>query len=140
MHDRKNAIQKADPQEIEVRSSRSRPQTSRPTTWTYRPNVDIFDTADEVLLVADLPGALRETIDVSTEAGILTIQGEVAPRHGTDARVALQEYGVGGFHRRFEIDSSIDTQHIAAEYRDGVLTVRLPKSQQARRRRVPVTA
>ena len=128
------AIQTTNPRPIEVSGG-----STRRHSWTYRPNVDIFDTADELLLMADLPGANPETIDVSMESGILTIQAEVAPRQWGGGQSIAHEYGVGGFHRRFEIDESIDAEHVAAEYHDGELTVRLPKAQQARRRRIPVS-
>ncbi len=144
----KNAIQKSSAHHIDARNrtqSGSQPietrsgQQAPSTAWTYRPNVDIFDTADEVLVVADLPGATQETIDVATEAGVLTIHAQIAPRYELETRVILQEYGVGSFHRRFEVDNTIDTQNISADYRHGVLTVHLPKAQQARRRRIQVT-
>jgi len=131
-----NAIAKTDPRSIEV----SRPTTARRGAWTYRPNVDIFDTPDEVLLVADLPGADAQGIDVSMESGVLTVQADVPARTaGASARSIAQEYGVGGFHRRFRLDESIESSAISAEYRDGTLTVHLPKSAQARRHRIPVT-
>ncbi len=129
------AIQTTNPRAIEVNNG-----TSRQFSWTYRPNVDIFDTPDELLLMADIPGADPESIDVSMESGVLTIQADVAPRRRGAAQCTVHEYGVGGFHRRFEIDESIDTEAVAAEYRDGSLRVRLPKAQQARRRRIPVSA
>jgi HSP20 family molecular chaperone IbpA len=129
------AIQTTNPQTIEVTHSKG-----RRTSWTYRPNVDIFDTPEELLLMADIPGANAETIDVSMESGVLTIQAEVAQRHHGAAHCTTHEYGVGGYHRRFEIDSTIDTEAVQASYRDGALTVRLPKGQQSRRRRIPVSA
>ncbi len=129
------AIQTTNPRAIEVTSNRR-----RQGSWSYRPNVDIFDTSEEVLLLADLPGADPERIDVSTEAGILTVQAEVAPRATEDARCVGHEYGVGSFHRRFEVDESIDTEAVTAEYRNGVLIVHLPKAPSARRRRIPVSA
>ena len=129
------AIQTTNPQTVEVTQGRR-----RPTSWTYRPNVDIFETADELLVVADVPGADPDGIDVSLEGGVLTIQATVPPRHHEDAQSVALEYGVGGFHRRFEIDESIDTEAVTAECRDGSLTLRLPKAPQARKRRIPVTS
>jgi len=129
------AIQKKTPQTIDIQEQRP----SRQATWTYRPYVDIFDTPDELLLIADVPGATPESIDVSVESGVLTVQAEVPSRNHVDARVVAHEYGVGNFHRRFEIDESIDEDAVTADFRDGSLTVHLPKMQKARRRRIPVT-
>lgn len=123
------------PDQIEVTHGRG-----RQTSWTYRPNVDIFDTPEGLLLVADLPGADAETIDVSMESGILTLQASVVPRPRAAAQCCTHEYGVGGFHRRFEIDDTIDAEAVTAEYREGTLTVRLPRAAQARRRRIPVSS
>ena len=111
----------------------------RGNAWIYRPNVDIFDTPEELLLIADMPGADPEQIDVSVESGILSIQARVQPRT-QGAEAVLREYGVGDFHRRFEIDDSIESDKINAEYHDGSLTIRLPKAPPARRRRIPVNA
>ena len=110
------------------------------TGWTYRPNVDIFDTDEELLLIADMPGSTAESIDVSLESGVLTIQAEVEQRTRRSADALMTEYGVGNFHRRFEIDERIDHDGVTAEYSDGTLTVHLPKDQQSRRRRIPVAA
>ena len=131
------AIQKTSPQSIDVTGGSPRRSGS---SWTYRPNVDIFDTPDELLLIADLPGADPRTIDVSLEAGVLTIQAHVTPRQFTHAQSLMHEYGVGNFHRRFEVDDTIDPEGVNAEYRNGALTVHLPKAQQARRRRIPVSS
>jgi len=130
-----NAIQKTASPAVEVAGA-----PNRRNNWTYRPSVDIFDTADELLLISDMPGANPEQIDVSMESGILTLQANVESRDYAQARNVVHEYGIGSFHRRFEIDEAIDTEAVTAEYNDGVLTVHLPKEQQARRRRIPISA
>jgi HSP20 family protein len=133
MANKNTSIEKSAPQTI---------QAVPRTGWTYRPNVDIFDTSEAIVLQADMPGADNERIEVSFEAGVLSIEAPVTPRtRPASARTLVQEYGIGDFHRRFEVDhTAIDTQNVSAEYRDGVLTVHLPKAQQARRQRVPVKA
>ncbi|MCA9297915.1 MAG: Hsp20/alpha crystallin family protein [Phycisphaerales bacterium] len=95
--------------------------------------------ADALVLIADVPGSSSDSIEVSLESGVLTIQASVEPRGVEGSTVVAHEYGVGGFHRRFEIDESIDPEGVSAEYRDGSLTIRLPKAPRAQRRRVPVT-
>lgn len=132
------AIQTMDRESVH---SKGHNQSTQPRPeWTYRPLVDIFDTAEELVLMADVPGATPESIDVSIEAGILSIQADVASRQRGTVHRARNEYGVGGFHRRFEIDEAIDPDLVNAEYRDGTLTVHLPKTPQARRHRVPVSS
>jgi HSP20 family protein len=106
----------------------------------YRPNVDILEQADELLVLADVPGAKGETIDVKFEDGMLEIRAEVAPRHEDEPSHLLREYGVGDFYRSFRIAETIDASKISAEYADGVLTLHLPKSEAAKPRKIAVSA
>ncbi len=129
------AIQKTESSPVDVNRT-----PRRGNAWIYRPNVDIFDASDELLLIADMPGADSEHIDVSVESGILSIQAPVRSRTHDHAETVLREYGVGDFHRRFEIDESIESEKIRAEYHDGSLTIHLPKAPPARRHRIPVSA
>jgi HSP20 family protein len=129
------AIQRKKPETIRLRNSET---TSSRSAWTYRPNVDIVNTADEILLQADLPGADPEQIDVSIEGGVLTLSAAIAPRTQPNGRTIVTEYGIGNFHRRFEVDDTIDSEHLTADYDAGVLTVHLPKAARAKRRRIPV--
>ena len=131
-------ISKSAPQQVEVATGPG--SATRRSTWTYRPNVDIFDTSDQLVLFADVPGADGRSIEVALEAGILTIQARVDPANHGRGRSVLHEFGVGNFHRRFEVDETIDAEAVTAEYRDGELTVHLPKARQARRRRIPVSS
>ncbi len=109
--------------------------------WTYRPHVDIVDATDAFIVEADLPGADADSINVTFDEEVLSIQAEVPPRvPGNDVEVLQQEYGVGSFHRRFVVEAEVNGEAIAADYRDGVLTVRLPKAEAARPRQIPVRA
>jgi HSP20 family molecular chaperone IbpA len=118
-----------------------RPETARTDTeWTYRPNVDIVDTDSAIEVHADLPGANGEAIDVAFEQGILSINAPVTHRHDESWKRVVTEFGVGNFHRRFQIDAQIDSEKIAADYTDGVLKVTLPKAREAQRRKIPVKA
>ncbi len=101
----------------------------------FTPRVDIYETSEEVMLLCDLPGVRPSDIEVSFERGELTLQGKVAPR---PAALLLEEYSVGDFFRTFAINPEIDAQKIAAEYRDGVLTVHLPKQESSKPRRIAV--
>ena len=113
---------------------------TRPSAWTYRPDIDIVDAGEEIVLFADVPGADADGIDVSLESGILTVDTRVQPRNRAQAQTIMREYGVGNYHRRFEIDETIDPEGVNAEYRDGVLAVHLPKARCAQRRRIPVSS
>lgn len=106
----------------------------------YRPLVDIAETKDELLIVADVPGAKSDSIDIDFDDGLLTIQAKVANRYPEQGRALMQEYGVGDFHRTFRVSEQIDSGRIHAEYVDGVLTVHLPRSEAAKPRKIEVRA
>jgi HSP20 family protein len=96
----------------------------------YRPNVDIIEKGAELLLLADLPGAEPDSIDVDFENGVLSVSARVDPRQDErDTNYLLREYGVGDYNRNFQVGEGIDASRIAAEFADGVLTLHLPKAE-----------
>lgn len=132
------AIQKTEPQRVTVRASG--PETRTEGAWTYTPHVDVLDNAGEVVIVADVPGTSLENVDVTYEGGLLTLRAAVPGRYPENARFLRQEFGVGGYHRRFRVEEGIDAPRIWAEYDGGVLSVHLPKQESAQRRRIPIKA
>jgi HSP20 family protein len=104
----------------------------------FRPNVDIVEKADELLLFADLPGADGNSIDIHFEEGELTLHAKVEPRQGPHQGYLYQEYGVGDFYRTFQISEMIDAGKISAEYGNGVLTLHLPKAESLKPRKIAV--
>ncbi len=115
----------------------SRGEPTRGTSY-YRPNVDIIEQQGELLIVADLPGAAADQIDIQFEDGMLTIHGRVPPRQADAPRYLLQEYGVGDFYRTFQVGEQIDAGRISAQYALGVLTLHLPKVEAAKPRKINV--
>jgi HSP20 family molecular chaperone IbpA len=107
---------------------------------TYVPVVDIIEKPDELLLVADVPGARAEDIDIQYENGQLALTAVVRPRQDENTNYLLCEYGVGDFSRSFQIGEGIDAGRIAAEVSEGVLTLHLPKSEAATPRKINVKA
>ena len=105
---------------------------------TYIPAVDIVEQGDELLLMADMPGARAEDIDIQYERGRLTVSARIAARQDGDTEWALREYGVGDFERSFQVGDGIDAGRIAAEVDAGVLTLHLPKAEAARTRKIEV--
>jgi HSP20 family protein len=103
----------------------------------YTPRVDIMETEEESLLLADLPGVKPEDVDVRFDNGELIIDGRCAPRH-EGANYLLSEYGVGDFYRAFSICEHVDWLKISAELKDGVLTVHLPKAETAKPKKIAV--
>jgi len=108
------------------------------TAVTFQPNVDIFENAAELQLVADLPGVKGDEIDIDFDKGTLTIHAKVASRE-PQGGFLLREYGVGDFVRMFQVSEKIDASRITAEYQAGVLTLHLPKVQAAQAHKINVT-
>lgn len=106
---------------------------------TYSPRFDIWEGDDELVLYGDLPGVEPADLDIQFENRQLTIYGKVC-RRCEGARHLTSEYGVGDFQRSFTIGESINGDQISAELRHGVLTLHLPKSDEAKPRRIEVKA
>jgi HSP20 family protein len=103
----------------------------------FRPSVDILEKRNELLVVADVPGAAGDDVDIRFDDGTLTIHAKVEPRH-EDTEYLLQEYAVGDYWRTFEISEAIDASRISADYADGVLTLHLPKTEALKPRKIEV--
>lgn len=102
-----------------------------------RPRVDILETEHELLLLADLPGVRPTDVDVRFENGELTIHGRRNPTN-PGRRRALWEYEPAHYHRTFRLSEDVAADQIEAELKNGVLTVRLPKAEAAKPRRIAV--
>jgi HSP20 family protein len=103
----------------------------------FSPNVDIIENADELTLIADMPGVNPDGIDIEYEQGELTIRGRVAPRN-EQRTFLLHEYGVGDFQRVFQLGEGVDNDRITAEIANGVLIVHLPKVERMKPRKIAV--
>lgn len=106
-------------------------------TWT--PAVDIYEVDGALVLKAELPDLRREDIDVSVENGTLTLRGERKLDHEIKQENFHRiERAYGGFVRQFSLPPTVDAGKIAAEYKNGVLTVRLPIREEAKPRTINV--
>jgi len=105
----------------------------------YAPLVDIIENPEEWMLVADLPGATAENIAIDFERGTLSLHAPVRQRRdvskGDDL---LTEYGVGDYRCSFQIGEGVDANRMSAEFKNGVLTLRLPKAEAAKARKITV--
>ncbi|HET8656088.1 MAG TPA: Hsp20/alpha crystallin family protein [Longimicrobiaceae bacterium] len=105
------------------------------------PETDVMETENEIKVVSDIPGLHPEDIDIDVENNVLTIRGERKEEHqeGDEGTYHLAERRYGQFSRSFVLPRDVDQEHIQARFDDGVLTVTIPKSEKARRRRIEVT-
>ena len=104
------------------------------------PAVDIYETeGHDVVLQAELPGMSREDIDVTVEHQTLTIKGtRPAASDVPEGRYRRVERRVGGFSRSFTLPSTVDAGKVSAEYKNGVLTVKLPYREESKPRTISV--
>ena len=127
-------------QPIALPRNGSQPEVGRPEVtrgvW-YTPRVDILETDEELTLFTDLPGAKAEDVDIRFENGELRLQAQ-CPARQQGTSYLLAEYGVGDFYRAFSIDKDINPDKIAAELKNGVLTVHLPKTEAVKPRKIAI--
>jgi HSP20 family molecular chaperone IbpA len=114
-------------------------ETTRPGLY-FQPAVDIVETPEELLVLADMPGVTPEGLDIRLEGDVLTISGRPKAEDYEGLKPVHVEYSVGGFHRRFTLGEAIDRDRIKAELKNGVLGLHLPKAERARARRIEVSA
>jgi len=107
---------------------------------TWMPPVDIYQNGEhELVLKAELPDMSREDIDVSVENFVLTIKGEKKnDREVKEEQYHHAERRYGSFSRSFSLPHTVDTSKVAAEYKHGVLTVRVPLREEAKPRQVTI--
>lgn len=104
----------------------------------FIPRADIYETEAEIVVLADVPGVDENSIDITLEKNVLTINGWVEP-HGFDGyRLAFNEYEEGDYTRTFRLSDEIDREGIEASVKDGVLRLRLPKAGPAKARKISV--
>ena len=100
------------------------------------PPVDIYETRDGLVVLADLPGVAKEALDVRVDNNVLTIRGHA--RHGVPGEMVYREYELVNFFRQFELSDKVDQNQITADLKSGVLTLHLPKAQEAKPRQIEV--
>lgn len=99
----------------------------------------ILERGDELVVLADLPGAKSDQIDINCEKGVLTLHAAVPTRQSEDQRYLVHEYGIGDYYRTFQVSESIDASRITAEFTDGVLTLHLPKPEALKPRKIAIS-
>jgi len=117
------------------RNVQSREETRSDDKY-IRPAVNIIETEEGLVLTADIPGATKEGLDVNVEKGILTISAPA--RHSLPGQSAYREFELANYYRQFSIPESLDHEKAKAEYANGILTLRVPKAEVAKPKRIEV--
>ena len=125
---------------VKVKYSEADERSSPPVDpVVFTPPIDIFETPDGLILLADLPGVTLDSLELQVQDNKLTLYGRVQPELLSEARLIHQEYAVGHFLRSFILSDEVDHERITAKLNQGVLEVVLPQLRKSEPRRIPVT-
>ena len=106
---------------------------------TWAPAVDIYEGENELVVKADLPDVKPEDLDIRVENNILTIRGERKFEKKAEEKNCLRvERAYGSFARSFSLANTVNTEAIKADYKDGVLTLNVPKREEAKPKQIKV--
>lgn len=128
------------PQELQLQGKREvdKKEESTIPTRLFMPTADIFEDANALTVVLEMPGTDKKHIDIKVEAGVLTIDGRLDFSKYEGMQPVYTEYNIGHYRRSFSLPNKIDQNRIGAEMKDGVLTITLPKAEEAKPRRISV--
>lgn len=119
------------------KTEHSAPSESTRDLPMFVPDVDIFESADALIVVADMPGVSAANVSVDIQDNVLTVRGNVEIE-GQEERMLVREFGVGDFYRQFALGRTIDQSRIEAVMKDGVLKLTLPKAEAVKPRKITV--
>ena len=106
----------------------------------FLPRADIYETDNELMAVVDMPGVDKDSVEITLEKNILTINGFVEAEQPENYNLAYAEYEIGDFQRSFTLSNEIDFEKIEAVVKDGVLRLRLPKVGPAQTKKIAIKA
>jgi HSP20 family molecular chaperone IbpA len=107
-------------------------------TRVFLPNADIYETPNELKVVLEMPGIEKTQVAIRVEDDVLNVEGRIDLSKYTGLHPLYAEYNVGHYARSFQLSSKIDQNKIAAEMNDGVLSLTLPKMEEAKPRTIQV--
>jgi len=111
-------------------------EETRSSEKYIKPAVNIVETAEGLMLTADIPGASKDALNVNVEKGILTISAPVAL--GMPGQPVYTEFELASYYRQFSIPETLDQQKAKADFANGILTLQIPKAEVAKPRRIEV--
>lgn len=131
----------ASKQELQVQQKREleKKQESTIPARVFLPIADIYEDEDALSVVLEMPGVDKGNVEVSIEDGLLKVGGRLDFSKYQDLQPLYTEYNIGNYSRSFSLSDKIDQSKIAAEMKDGVLSLKLPKAKQAKARTIQIT-
>jgi HSP20 family protein len=106
----------------------------------WSPTLDLYQNTDNLVAVVELPGMRKEEIEISLHDGTLTIAGERKAEASNGEKAERTERYIGKFRRSISLPVRVDTNKVNATYRDGLLTITLPKAEEAKPKQIQVRA
>ena len=131
----------AESQELQVQQKREVEKKTEGTTpgRAFVPVTDIIETPEALTVVLEMPGVDRNSIEASVEDDVVTIEGQIDFSKYEGMQPVYTEYNVGHYARSFQISNKVDQSKISAQMKDGVVTIVLPKAEQAKPRKIQVS-
>lgn len=131
----------SDSQELQVQQKREVEKKTEATTpaRVFLPVTDIFETPEALTVILEMPGVDRNSLEARVEDDVVTIEGRIDFSKYDGMQPVYTEYIVGHYARSFEISNKIDQSKISAQMKDGVVTIVLPKAEQAKTRMIEVS-
>src|SRR5678815_1479058 len=117
----------------------TRHEAAQRSDTTPLPPVDVFEDSTGITLRTDLPGVPKDKLTLQVEAGTLTIEGEVSIPTPEGMQATYAEVDVPRFRRVFTLSKELDTAKVSAEFKHGVLSIRIPKAEHAQPRRIDIS-
>ena len=130
----------ASKQELQVQQKRELEKKEETTVPAriFLPTADIYETQDALTVTLEMPGVEKDKVEVSVEDGVLKVEGRLDFSKYQGLQPLYTEYNVGNYSRSFRLSGKIDQSSISAELKDGVLSLVLPKVQEAKPRTIEV--
>ena len=114
-------------------------KTGEPSMWYWNPVVDYYDNEENIVIKAELPGIDKDNIIVDVKGRFLTLKGERSSENEVEEeRYYRRERAYGKFERIFALPAEVDPEKIRADYKDGVLTIDIPKPMEHKPRQITV--
>jgi HSP20 family protein len=131
----------ASAQELQVQRKREVEKKEEATipARIFMSNADIYETEDALNVVLEMPGVETDNVEIRVEDDVLSVQGRLDLSKYKGLQPLYTEYNVGHYARSFQLSSRVDQSKISAEMKDGVLTLKLPKAEEAKPRTIKVS-
>lgn len=130
----------ASTQELQIQKKReleNKEETTIPARM-FVPAADIFEGENDLSVILEMPGVEKNNVDIHVEDGVLNVEGRLDLTKYQGLQPLYTEYNIGHYSRSFRLSSKIDQSKIAAEMKDGVLTLKLPKVEEAKPRTIQI--